>query len=297
MNHGLSYLGKMALVVCLCFAMGNSASAATSIKQKTTYGPFIPYTNEFASAIVLTPGTHETLYAFKPNQPRVAASLTKLANALAFMRLQIPATRVVSLLGVDEVGGGRLRVNSGAKMTVIDLVFSSITASANNTATAMARLSKLGTAGFLSRMNKEAKACGATQSKFFDASGMNPKNMTTAKDIALIAEKAFQDKTIHAAATSEIYEFKILNTGEQKKIKNTNQLLTNDPEVFIVGGKTGYLEESKNNLVVQLRPMLADGSGDRKKELIIAVMGAPTKDGMFATAKRLAQWAWENHEF
>lgn len=285
------------LLGVLCTFTGFLISGwAQAASLKSEAGPFIPTENEFASAVVIIPKTHQIVYSFKPNMPRVPASLTKLAGALAFMSVNPHLDRIVSIQRSDEVGGGRLRVNYGTKMTERDMLFSSITASANNAATALARISGLGKKNFYKRMNAQAKAAGATHSVFYDASGMEAKNRSSAFDIALIADKAFHQPVIQQAASMASYSFPLLNRGETKVIKNTNHLLTQDSDVYVIGGKTGYLPESKYNLVVELRP-IEDGIGNRQKELIVVVMGSPSNDAMFVTAKRLAQWAWENHEF
>lgn len=270
--------------------------AATSVSS-TEQIPFIPFPNEFASAIVMIPGTHEVVYSFKPDQAWTPASLTKLVGALTLVKLHPSWERVVSLTRADEVGGGRLRVRAGARVKLIDLFYASITASANNAAMALARTSRLGMTFFLQRMNRVAQNAGAPHSHFFDASGMNTKNVTTARDMAFIAEKAFRDPMIHAAASTGIYQFVIQNTKQQHVIKTTNPFLVKDPEVWVVGGKTGYLTESKYNFVVEMQPVNADGTVESKKDLIIVVLGAPTKQGSFDAAKRLASWAWQNHEF
>ncbi|MBM3204580.1 D-alanyl-D-alanine carboxypeptidase [Candidatus Uhrbacteria bacterium] len=288
-----AFLGVIFFVGGLFFAVSSNAAVL-----KTDAVPFVPLENEFASAIVLVPHTHQQLYAFKPDHARVAASLTKLANALAFVKSNPKWQKVVSIKKVDEVGGGRLRVTSGTLLTIKDLMFSSITASANNAATALGRISGFGSKGFIHQMNAQVKLAGAKQSVFFDASGMDPRSKTTARDMALIAEKAFKQPMIRQAAQLGTYDFPLVGTREHKVIKNTNYLLTQDDDVWVVGGKTGYLEESKYNFVVQLRPMSADGrSPDPSKELIITVLGAPTKEGSFNAAKRLAEWAWFYHEF
>lgn len=259
--------------------------------------PFAPAPNEFVSAIVMVPKTHEILYEYEARKIHPAASLTKLANALVFVRTKPVWNKIISLKKEDEVGGGRLRVKVGARLNLRDLLYSSITASANNAATAMMRISGKKPSVFLQEMNQVVHRLGANKSTFVDASGMDPQNVTTAYDMALIAEAAFRDPSIHAAASKGSYTFTIRNTGERKTIRNTNTLLTDDPDVWVVGGKTGYLEESKYNLVVQLRPMFPDGSSDLQKELLVVVFGAPTKEAQFTTAKRLAQWAWNQYEF
>lgn len=259
--------------------------------------PFVPHDNEFAAAIVMLPDTHQVLYSFKPDKLHTAASLTKLAGAMAFLKKPGAWERLVTLTKADEVGGGRLRVDVGTRIPLRDLFYASITASANNAAMALARVSGLTPKGFLARMNQVAKAAGATQSVFYDASGMNPNNMTTARDMALLAEAAFNLPEIRRAATVESYPVRIASTRQVRTIKNTNPLLATNTGVWVMGGKTGYLEESMYNFVGRFRPEQADGTPELGKDVLIVVFGAPTKDAQFQTAKRLAQWAWHVHEF
>lgn len=279
-----------------CFAL-LSAFPADAARQIEGALPFERKPDEFVSAIVMVPRTRQVLYAYQPDQSHPAASLTKLANALVFVKRNPSWNRVATLAAQDEVGGGRLRVRTGARMTVQDMFFSTITASANNTATALIRLSGLTKKQFFAQMNKEVKAIGAMHSHFVDASGIDPGNSTTARDMALIAERAFQYPMIRRAATTIQYRFTIRNTGEVRTIRNTNALLTDDPDVWVTGGKTGYLEESKYNLVTQMRPMTPDGTFVSGKDIIVVVLGAPDKESQFTISKRLAQWAWNNHEF
>jgi D-alanyl-D-alanine endopeptidase (penicillin-binding protein 7) len=281
----------------LFVALWSLALPAGAASLNADAGPYTPIPDEFATAIVMVPGSHQVLWSFKPDQTRTAASLTKLANALAFVKSNPSWDRVVSLKASDEVGGGRLRVKAGAQMTVRDLFYSSITASANNAATALSRLSGLKTSAFIYRMNTEANRAGATRSRFVDASGMDPKNQTTARDMAMIADVAFQSLPIRRAAQTMTYRFVVRNTQEKKTLTNTNLLLTQDPDIWVLGGKTGYLEESLYNLVVKVRPVDTAGKPIAGKDVIVVVLGAPTKDGSFASAKRLATWAWQSHAF
>lgn len=287
------------LSACLVGASFFCVSFVQAAKPLPDASPFVPSEGEFVSAVVLTPGAHQVLYAFKSDLPHPAASLSKLPNALAFLTRNVPMSRTVALLKQDEVGGGRLRVSSGSRMTVQDMFYSSITASANNTAAALARLSGLKTTAFLALMNQQTRLAGATHSVFFDFAGMDPRNMTTARDMALIADKAFAQPTIRRAASVDAYRFTVRSgrTRISKTIKNTNDLLTKDPEMWVIGGKTGYLEEAKNNLAVRLRKLDERGKPIAGTDIIVVVFGVPTKQGMFASAKRLALWTWNTHAF
>lgn len=250
--------------------------------------------DEFASAIVIDAATGKRLYAYLPTLEWPAASLTKLMNALVVIDQKPRWTKSIAMSSKDSVGGGQLNVKNGSTIPMKDLFYSSIVASANNAAMALARTSGLGTVGFVKSMNKKALALGLTTTSFADPSGMDPANVTTAAEMAKISAKAFDVPEIRRAATTMSYAFTMNNPTVKKKITNTNKLLTSDDEMFVMGGKTGFLYESRYNLAVKLRTM--DKSPD-KPPLIIVVLGAPKSAGSFASAKGLAKWAWNAYDW
>lgn len=282
------------LALILLVLLGPSVSAAgTDIPTKRAGAQgYARSDDEFARAIVLDLRTGAVLYEYQADKRWPAASLTKLMSALVFMDHHPRWTAVVKMAANDEVGGGRLRISTGATLSALDLLYSSITASANNTAAAMARVSGLGTNGFIRAMNKKAKALGLKHTSFVDPSGIDPKNVTTAREIAKLAIVAYNVDTIRRSATTATYRFRIRNTGEIKQIKNTNDLLVSKEhdDVYVTGGKTGFLYESRFNLAVRMKPIGAKGMD---RHLMVVVLGSPTREDSFKTAKSLANWAWK----
>lgn len=256
---------------------------------------FVPEENEFVSAVILQPKTHKILWSFKPDKAHPAASLSKLATALAFMDSNPSWDRIATLSSVDEVGGGRLRIADGGTLSLRDLFYSALTASANNAAMALGRVGAKDMATFVARMNEEAKRVGATHSVFYEPSGMNSNNTTTAYDVALLAEAVFKNQIAHSASTIGQYAFTVRNTGEYHVIQNTNKPFLQDPDVWLVGGKTGFLYESKYNLVADLEP-LVNGKPDPSREVIVVVLGSDTYDKSFSSIKKMSSWAWEHPE-
>jgi D-alanyl-D-alanine endopeptidase (penicillin-binding protein 7) len=277
------------------WAATTQPAPATTPRRVTKVADYVPSTEKaFASALVVDAKTKKVLYAYEPTKPWAAASLTKLMGAMVLVDKKPAWGKVVKILAQDEVGGGRLRVSSGASMTLRDILFSSLVGSANNAATAMARISGLGQSKYVAAMNAKAKAIGCHDTTFADPSGMDVRNMTTAQDMLKIAEAAFAKPEIRSAVSTSVYNFMIRNQGIKKTIRNTNVLLT-DPNngLYVTGGKTGYLEEAKNNLVVRLRP----DRDDRRHELMIVVFGAETKPAVFEEAARLARWTWSAYDW
>ena len=289
-----SFFALISMFPVSVFAAVTATAAKSGPVRVKTVADFSYKSSDFAAAIVMDEQTKKILFSYNPDQPWVPASLTKLASALTFVDQKPSWQKVVAITKADEVGGGRLRVADGSTMTIQDLMYSSIVGSANNAATSFARLSGLGMTKFVQAMNKKVQSLGCMDTKFNDAAGMNEKNITTAADMLKIADKAFNTPEIQRPASSISYSFKILNTGELKTIKNTNQLLL-DPNngLWVTGGKTGYLEESMNNLVYRVRP----SKNDKQRELVILVFGVPTRAKMFDVAERLAKWTWQAYDW
>lgn len=248
---------------------------------------------EFSAALVMDARTKKVLYAYQADLAWPAASLTKLMGALVFLDYRPSWNTIVSIKKQDEVGGGRLRVNSGATMSVRDMLYSSITASANNAATALARIT-LGRTAFVRAMNRKAAKLGLAETHFVDPSGISPKNVTTARDMAKLALAAFSVDAIRRPATTASYRFKIRNTGEVKTLKSTNDLLIAEAydDVFVTGGKTGFLYESAYNLAVRLKPL---DPAKKLPNLLVVVFGSQTRESSFESARSLATWAWNGY--
>ncbi|MFA4954537.1 MAG: serine hydrolase [Patescibacteria group bacterium] len=246
---------------------------------------------EFVAAVVLDEASGETLYSYQANKVWPAASLSKLMSALVTVDHHQPWTSIYATKRADEVGGGSLVVPVGSTMSVKDMFFSSIVGSANNTTMSLARLSGLGTAGFVKHMNATAKQMGLKHTSFVEPTGLSEKNVTCAADMAKIVQAAFSNKTIQTAASTRVYNFNIRNRSLKKSVKNTNRLLTTDSGVNVLGGKTGYIVEADYNFVLKA----ADSVGGRR--IIVVVLGAPTKEGSFNAGRSLANWAWRAYSW
>src|SRR5690606_11090453 len=74
-------------------------------------------------------------------------------------------------------------------------------------------------------------------------------------------------------------------------ISYTNTLLT-DPNngLLVLGGKTGYLIESKCNLAVRIMD-------SRRRPVDVIVLGSDTRDSSMRDAEILVKWPWNHHQW
>lgn len=238
------------------------------------------------AAVVLDQNTGQTLLSYNADTAWVPASLTKLLTSLVVLDTQPDMNRSCTIGAADEVGGARLAARSGSVYKLRDLLSATLVASANNAANAMADCVGMSREQFVVAMNEKSLLIGATHSTFFEPSGMDPRNQTTALDMAHIANVAFSTPTIANAAAQQRVSFSSVSKPKKYHVLKTTNKLFGDAELGVVAGKTGYLDEAQYNFATSAK----DARGNY---IITVVLGSPTKRGSFASTKTLALAAFD----
>lgn len=241
------------------------------------------------AVLVVDVASRDVLLSRNAHAPHSMASITKLMTTMLAVERRVPMDKRVAVTEADEVGGARLRVDAGQKLPVRDLFFATLVGSANNASNALARSTGLSRDAFVDAMNAKAKAMGLRETRFADPSGIDVANVSTAEDIAALGLEAFAVDAVRRATTTAQYPITIARRVH--KMKNTNDLLT-DPDngLYVMGGKTGYLHESKWNLVVKMRD-------SRQKTVLVVVLGSENKADSFKDAAAAARWVWDNYRW
>lgn len=223
------------------------------------------------------------------------ASITKLMTTALVRAHDVAFEKIQPVFNEDNVGGARLWVHHGDTFRVRDLFYATLVGSANNAANALARSVGVAKETFVAYMNKRAQELHLSRTTFADPSGIEVANQSTAREVARLAEEVFADREIRRFTTTAVKQIPVLSTGEVKRIKNTNHMLYYPAydDVYVMAGKTGYLDESQWNLVVSLRPELSDAS----RELLIVTLGSQSKQGSFQDSRALADWVWQTHSW
>lgn len=243
------------------------------------------------SAIIINAKTNEILWAKNENKISSIASLTKLMTAEIFLQHNPGWSKVINYKESDDdvLNYAKrweisyLKVTPGELLKTKDLFYSSLIGSANNATYALARSTGLLRRDFVNSMNYQANLWGMTNTCFTEPSGLDPKNVSTAKDLAKLGSQVFKKIDFLQSTTLKQYSFSTINTKKPHTIKNQNQLLASD--LYVLGTKTGYLDEAGHCLISKVRH-----SDDPDKELIIVVLGAKTKSDSANDILNLARW-------
>lgn len=239
--------------------------------------PSLPPTQVHAYAgLVLSP-TGEILWERNADEQLPIASISKLVTMLVVTDAQPDFEGVVTVINEDNanVEGSRLYVSEGETVGLLDLFYTSLVGSANNSTKAVARSTGLNTDAFAARMNARARQLGMTGARFYEPTGLDPRNTATARDVARLGRVAFQQPLIRAALMTPIHKFVTEDRNIHHTIHNTNQLLDRG-----IISKTGYLPEAGYTYVAES----VDGS-------LVVLLRQWNTDQRFAEAGALLDWA------
>lgn len=244
-----------------------------------------------ARGAVLMAGDHFFLFTEKADEVQPIASITKLMTALVFLDNNPGWDKTYTITEADKVEGGRLNLFLGDEVTVKDLFYTSLVASDNGATLALVHATGLSEAEFVKKMNSQAKKLGLAKTSFQDAVGLSEYNLSTAREVALLAQAAFKHQEISEATTRPDYLFTTL-AGREKRVESTDYLLFDSGQrtLTVLGGKTGYTEKAGYCFVGRLQ----DQTG---REVISVVLNSQDKNGRFQDSKSLANWVFTNYNW
>lgn len=233
----------------LRFALAVLLAAATVGGAVRAAEPLAPPKVAAASVFVINADTGQTLYAKNPDKSYHILSLTKLITGYVLVRrmgnqldeqivIKQAHLRPGSTAGLrkddvwilqDLLYGAMLVSGNDASVAIADHVGAALLAAEGKKGDASAR--------FVQEMRAEAAALGAKQTKFADPYGLSPSNVSTAREVGIIAATVFRDARILPAWQCTERRLQIGGPNARSvTLKSTIEILG---EPGIVAGKTG----------------------------------------------------------
>jgi serine-type D-Ala-D-Ala endopeptidase (penicillin-binding protein 7) len=233
------------------------------------------------AAMIYNPSTGEVIWESGGFGQRSIASITKVMTTLCFLEDDPNLADEVIVARADVRGASTTYLRGLEKLRLYDVLHLALIASDNVAARTLARVSAGDPAVFVARMNQKASELGLTSTAFADPSGLDPRNVSSAYDLAKLIAYAGEDELIASVMRTSEYSFR--TSRRALTIHNTNQLVrTGDLDVR--GGKTGFIAQSGHCLATLLRlPEL-------NQTFAVVVLGARSNAGRFWETRHLFNW-------
>lgn len=237
------------------------------------------------AALLMDAQTGEVLYSKNTNTPLPIASITKLMTAVVISDAQLNMSENITLQSIDFAGAGGKNSSStlrvGDQMNRAEALLFALMKSENPAAAALARTYPGGRAAFVSAMNNKARALGMNSSKFTESTGLDPRNIASARDLGILVSTASQYGLIRQFSTTPSYDF---NLGYRVlKSNNTNALVRNGGWNINIS-KTGFINEAGRCVVMHT-------TLNNSRPAVVVLLGASNSQARTNDATRLMNWA------
>lgn len=285
---------KRLLTFLLCLTMFTGFCPQNIYPIQTFAAPAWPANVSISAegGIVMDADSGTVLYGKNIHEAYYPASITKILTALIVIEncdLDEIVTYSHNAVYNVEAGSSSAGIDEGDQLTVRDSLYAMLLKSANEAANGLAEHTAGSIEDFAVMMNEKAASLGCTDSHFVNPSGLNdPEHYTSAYDMALIAQAAFQNETFTEIDSTLYYDIPPTKKnpegirvypGHKMLKKNTSQYYPG-----IVGGKTGYTSLAGNTLVTC-------AARDDMKLITVILNGQQTH---YADTKTLLDFGFDN---
>lgn len=235
------------------------------------------------SALVADSATGRILFEKDADRVRPVASLTKVMSAMVLLDSHLSLAEPIRIeeADVDRLKQSASHLPVGWALTRGELLRIALTASDNRAAHALARTYPGGAAAFVKAMNRKAAELGMGGTRYVDPTGLDPRNVSTARDLLRLAEAAFRYGSLCDMSTAPQLDVISRVSGKVRSFGNSNGLI-HDGTWSIGLTKTGYIAESGYCLLMRTR------IGDRPFTFVF--LGAAGKDSRLGDARRTRSW-------
>ena len=209
------------------------------------------------SGILVDLDTQEILYSKNIDKQLYPASITKVMTTLVAIESSSPEEPVTfSQHALDSIewDSSNIGCRLNETLTMEQCWYAMMLNSANEVCCGVAEHISGSIEAFVEKMNQKAAELGCTNTHFSNPNGLpDETHYTTAHDMALIANAAYQNETFRQIFSTRQYEIPPTpQYTETRYLYNHHKMMQPDTEYYYegcLGGKTGYTETALNTLV------------------------------------------------
>ena len=274
-----------------------------------------PQIDCYSAVLLALDGSNETLlYQKNQNEKVYPASLTKVMTVLLAVEAVEAGTvglsdPVTAQPGFDFdmiVGGTSANITTGETMSLENLLYCAMVASANDACNVIA-MHLSGTVGdFVNRMNERAAELGCANTHFTNTHGLPDENhYTTAWDFSRILREAASHELFMTVSGTVDYTVPSTNSSNERSLTTTNSLISDHNTMYPGDYKYEYAQGIKTGHTNDAGYCLASSAQKDDIRLLSVVFNGDAYEidasswyyAHFADTRTLYDWAFNNFAY
>ena len=233
------------------------------------------------SALILNNRTGEVLYQKNANRVMPIASISKLMSAIVTLDANLDMNEMVSITPaeIDRLKGTGSRLGIGTTLSRKELLHLSLMSSENRATHALGRTYPGGMSAFVAAMNAKAQSLGMSNSRFYEPTGLDFRNVSTAHDLSRLVAAAGKYPQIGRDSTSNYGS--VYTVSGRQSYKNSNALVR-EGSWNVELQKTGYIREAGRSMVMKARI--------QNQPITIVLLNSPTSAMRVNDERQIETW-------
>ena len=233
------------------------------------------------SALIFNNKTGEILYQKNADRVMPIASISKLMSAMVVLDARLDMNERITITSdeIDRLKGTGSRLAVGTTLTRGELLHLSLMSSENRATHALGRTYPGGMSAFVAAMNAKAQSLGMHSSRFYEPTGLNFQNVSTANDLNRMVAAASKYPLIRKNSTSN--SGSVWTANGLQNYKNSNALVR-EGSWNIELQKTGYIREAGRSMVVK--------ANVQNQPITIVLLNSPTSTTRVNDARKIESW-------
>lgn len=254
----------------------------------TDYAQFdrLALTTNSAAVAVIDMQTGNPIYEKNMDSTRSIASITKMMTAMVVMDSNDDMRQEITIRSSDLVGAKQAstRLKAGDRLSRSEFMLMMLMKSENPAAKALASNYHGGYEAFIAAMNAKAQSLGMNQTRFSDSSGLNPRNVSSARDLVVMMREIATNpryQTIRNFSSAPSYDFYITNysSGNRTYKAASTSPLVRSGSYPISASKTGFTKEAGYCVVME--------TSVNGRPSIIVLLGAKGSQNRWSDAQNI----------
>ncbi|MBS5837305.1 D-alanyl-D-alanine endopeptidase [Neisseria sp. HMSC059F02] len=233
------------------------------------------------AALIFNNKTGEILYQKNADRVMPIASISKLMSAMVVLDARLDMNEPITITAdeIDRLKGTGSRLAIGTTLTRGELLHLSLMSSENRATHALGRTYPGGMSAFVAAMNAKAQSLGMYSSRFYEPTGLNFQNVSTANDLNRMVAAASKYPLINKNSTSNYGS--VWTANGRQNYKNSNALVR-EGSWNIELQKTGYIREAGRSMVVK--------ANVQNQPITIVLLNSPTSTTRVNDARKIESW-------
>lgn len=233
------------------------------------------------AALIFNNKTGEILYQKNADRVMPIASISKLMSAMVVLDARLDMNEPITITAdeIDRLKGTGSRLAVGTTLTRGELLHLSLMSSENRATHALGRTYPGGMSAFVAAMNAKAQSLGMYSSRFYEPTGLNFQNVSTANDLNRMVAAASKYPLINKNSTSNYGS--VWTANGRQNYKNSNALVR-EGSWNIELQKTGYIREAGRSMVVK--------ANVQNQPITIVLLNSPTSTTRVNDARKIESW-------